>query len=376
MAYSQTAAPIPPPPSMGGNRANQHVVGNKTSNMGYAAGSNLQNARTLYQKGAQGTTFRNQAPVRPRFGYQPTNSGQALPNAGQAAGNQMRANTIGQVRPANAPAGMGYQNIAQGPVRQYTTPGSTGQEALGAHLTYTPLPPPPSTPTKPAGAVKTPVAGTGTTKPSSTTIPKSGINPTVGPQADPNNPTGLGNITTSNPVYRSVSQAIRESAAGWKVGNQIRNPKDGKVYEVVDGMSIDGVYMPIIRTAAGGTSVHPAWLPLIGDGLMNNYPVNIPKASATAPKTPAPSPTIAAPPPPPPAPTGSNVAAAPKPTVTGAQAVRQRYSGQLNKGVRVYGSDGMQRIVQYMGKSPSGGYVPWVNKPGGGYMIHPDWQGI
>lgn len=132
MTYSQGATPIPPPPG-GGNRNSQHVVGGKTSNLGYSAGANLQNARSLYQKGRAGSTFRNQSAVRPQFNVaNPTNQA-------QATGNQLRANTVGLIRPANNTPGFsdyyaGNYRAAAEPIRQHIIPTTDGFEYGGTGL--------------------------------------------------------------------------------------------------------------------------------------------------------------------------------------------------------------------------------------------------
>lgn len=58
------------------------------------------------------------------------------------------------------------------------------------------------------------------------------------------------------------------------------------------------------------------------------------------------------------------------------QGIRSNY-GAVAAGTGVVGSDGLTRYIQKRAVNPATGtQVPWVNKPGGGYMVHPDWQGV
>lgn len=356
MAGMSPYAAAPPPPPIGGNRKSKLIVGGQTSNLGYTAGADLQNARTAYQTNQQMGVPQNalqrgfiqgQAQGAPDFTQSQTNqmqAGQGLTTA-QAQGRQLQQNTLGQVRPANAPQGLGYgRSNALGVVRQHTI---SGNEGLDPSMTYTPTaaPPPPPPPT-----TTTATSSTSTTANPATTNPN---------HAGPSGPTGWTvPAGTPAPIYPS---GFSVDMFKWNNLNVWSAPLGRYVAKDISQMSTQDVFNALANGQNNGA---------LADGyyLADKNTIKKGTPPATAPPAPtAPAPTAPAP---------SGPAPAPAPTVTGSQAVRQQYSGKLNKGVRVYGSDGKQRIVQYMGKSPSGAMVPWVNKPGGGYMIHPDWQGI
>ena len=161
-ASPYAAAPPPPPinpiAGAGGSRKNKHIVGGSTSNVAYTPGANLLAARQGYQQNLgssqnamQRGFFQGQAQQAPDFSAVATNSmqqGQGL-TQGQAVGNTLNQHSLGQVRPTNAPVGLGFgRSNALGFVRQHTL---TGNEATDSGMTYTPTaappPPPPPTPT-------------------------------------------------------------------------------------------------------------------------------------------------------------------------------------------------------------------------------------
>lgn len=373
MAGMSPYAAAPPPPPIGGNRKSKLIVGGQTSNLGYTAGADLQNARTAYQTNQQMGVPQNalqrgfiqgQAQGAPDFTQSQTNqmqAGQGLTPA-QAQGRQLQQNTLGQVRPTNAPQGLGYgRSNALGVVRQHTI---NGNEMTDGSMSYNATPPPPPPPVAPATTTPT------TDSNGNTTYPGAGIVNTHS------------NAQTPVNTYE-YNKGIR-GTGNWKVGDTLNYMDQNGT--VKSGVIVSGqyhsvktsadestpsqkVYVPYIKTADGKLVVHPAWWDIANSNNVWHAP--------PAGMVPAPTPQVGSIPAGTAPPIGiSSAVAAPKPTAAGSQAVRQKYSGQLNKGVRVYGSDGMQRIVQYMGKSPSGAMVPWVNRPGSGYMIHPDWQGI
>lgn len=175
MAYSQGSTPLPPPPNMGGNRTDKHIIGGQTSNFGYSAGNNLAQARAGYQNGREGGYFRNSAEIRPQFNYMPKTTADAPLTAQQATGNQMRANTTGQIRPANqvgGQAGMGYQHYGGG-IRQHTILDPSGAEYASMNLVAQPLPTAP-----PAATTST---GTGVTN----AAPVAPVNPVFGTPPPP-----------------------------------------------------------------------------------------------------------------------------------------------------------------------------------------------
>lgn len=359
-AYSQGQAPLPPPPSgfRGGNRVSQHVVGGANANVGYSAGANLQNARQGYASGNAGSYFRNQATQKPEFNYKPPAN---APTATQAVGNQIRANSSGQVANPTSTPGMGYGRL-NSPVRQHTIAAQDGAEWGSYNMA--PMHPTPPTPPPPTGGTggSGGAGGAGVGNNSGTAI-GSGGQVTIPPgYATPL----MGTESVDNAMR---NQTLRQEWAGKVQAGAIIPSLDGTAYKVVSLVAKDvngnKTFVPMVYTKGDNKKlvIHPAWQNFNG---FSDYT----EATQTAPVGAAPTATA----PVQTAPAGP--APAPAPTVSGAQSVRQKY-GAVAPGTRVYGSDGMQRIVQKRAVNPrTGTQVPWVNKPGGGLMIHPDWQGV
>lgn len=360
MAGLSPYAAAPPPPPIGGNRKTKHIVGGSTSNVAYAPGNNLQQARTAYQtnqtmarpqNALQRGFFQGQTPEAPNFSSVGTNqmqAGQGL-SAPNALGNTLNQFAMGNVRAPNAPAGLGFgRSNALGVVRQHTI---TGNEGFDAGMTYTPSaapPPPPPAPVAPQPSA--PV----------TPAPTTGGNGTGGVVGG----TG-GNISTvpagpRAPIY--ISNGFSVDMFKWKAMNVWSIPLGKYVAKSLDNMSTQEVFNALQNGQNNGA---------LADDYYLADKNSIKKKTATTPTAPT-----TPPPPPPPAPAPAGPAPAPAPVASAAQLVRQKY-GAVAVGTRVYGSDGMQRIVQKRAVNPATGtQVPWVNQPGGGLMVHPDWQGI
>lgn len=204
------AAPPPPPIQAGGSRKNKHIVGGQTSNVSYMPGANLLAARQGFQGNQdQGQPqnspmargfFQGNVAEAPDFTQTAVNalpSGQGLTSA-QAAGNTLFQNSLGNIRAANAPSGLGYgRSNALGVVRQHTL---TGNEAVDPGVTYTPTTPTPAPPTTTTTAPPPPpVAPTGTTQnPGYPTAPIGG--------------TSIGGLTTPPGTQISTQQMADEVA--------------------------------------------------------------------------------------------------------------------------------------------------------------------
>lgn len=205
MAYSAGASPLPPPPpspGASGNRTSQHVVGGMSSNLAYTPGADLLKARQGFNEGGMNSGalnrgfFNGQAPQEALdFSQRNTNSmqaGQGL-SGGQAIANTLNQHSLGNIRPANAPGGLGFgRSNSLGVVRQHTL---TGNEVTGGTYTPDPTPvaPPPPPPPPPATggggsaadtSIPNPMGGGGP----SVTIPKG----TTEIQIDGNNWTAIG----------------------------------------------------------------------------------------------------------------------------------------------------------------------------------------
>lgn len=344
---------------MGGNRKKKHIVGGATSNVAYTPGANLQMARSGFQQnqGIVGTNamqrgfFQGQQDVAPNFSAVQTNQMQAgqAPGQAQSVGNTLFQNTMGNVRPANAPAGLGFgRSNALGVVRQHTI---SGNEGLDSGMTYTPTaapPPPPPTPVAPPQQT-TGTSGTGTLIP--------GANPNDGTPLG----TVLGNILTD-------AQGRWTPPAGIKIGDPVPG-REGVTYAGTAYLT-NGQYAPIIKyTKTGISQIDPTWQTWMQSAAVFHQPGG--PATPPAPTSTAPKPTAPAPVAPAPAPTPVVQPPAPIPTN---QSIRQKYAGNWSVGTMIRAADGTTYKV-LGGTMQNGVYKPIVAKPGGGTMIHPAWQG-
>lgn len=327
------AAPPPPPISASGNRKNKHIVGGDTSNVSYMPGQNLLSAREGYQankdlgfmpaNALQRGMFQGQVAEAPDFSQTGTNAlpaGQGLTSA-QAAGNTLFQQSLGNIRPANAPAGLGFgRSNALGAVRQHTL---TGNEAMDSGMTYTPAPTPPPPP-----VTNTSTGGTTATGSTSGGQYQTGQDPIKNQNGNVNRWTPPDNV--------KVGDATDIAGATFYGRVKLSN----------------GQYAPIIKYANGTSQIHPSWQRWMQAN-------NVVKASD--PIQPAPPAGTPAPAPATPAPVGPP---APEPA---------RWTPPAN--IKVGGATDIAGTT-FAGRIQlsNGQYAPLIKYSNGTTVVHPSWQ--